>query len=68
MLPVNENFKRLREKSGMTQSEVGKRLLVSAGMINKIESGAETPSLHLCYKFTDLMGCPVESLFNENSE
>lgn len=67
MRPVNENFKRIREKIGLSPIGMAEKLDVSQSMVNKVEKGHVDPSLRMCYALADLANCSVPSLFERNS-
>lgn len=53
----------LREKSGLTQKELGERVRVSRQAINAIETGKFDPSIWLAYDLARLFDVSIESLF-----
>jgi len=55
--------KELREKSGLTQKELGERVGVSRQAINAIETGKFDPSVWLAYDLAKLFGLTIEEIF-----
>ena len=60
---MQNNVKKLREKRGLTQKELGSRLGVSRQAINAIETGKFDPSIWLAYDLARLFGVTIEELF-----
>ncbi|EZP77571.1 repressor protein YorfE [Parageobacillus genomosp. 1] len=52
-----------RNKQGMTQAELARKLGISASYLNRIEKGTKTPSLRLAIRIAHVLGVPVEKLF-----
>jgi len=60
---MRNRVKELREKIGLTQRELGERVLVSRQAINAIETGKFDPSIWLAYDLAKLFGVSMEALF-----
>ncbi len=60
---MRNRVKEFREKHGLTQKELGERVLVSRQAINAIETGKFDPSIWLAYDLAKLFGMSIESLF-----
>jgi len=60
---MHNGVKEHREKNGLTQKELGERVLVSRQAINAIETGKFDPSIWLAYDLAKLFGVSIESLF-----
>lgn len=62
-------LKEFREKTGLTQKEVGEKVGVSRQAINAIETGKFDPSIWLAYDLSKLFNIRIEELFDfERSE
>ena len=60
---MRNRVRELREGLGLTQKELGERVLVSRQAINAIETGKFDPSIWLAYDLAQLFGVSIESLF-----
>lgn len=60
---MENNVRRLREKIGLTQKELGEQVGVSRQAINAIETGKFDPSIWLAYDLANLFGTSIEALF-----
>ena len=60
---MRNRVKTYREELGLTQKELGERVLVSRQAINAIETGKFDPSIWLAYDLAKLFGVSIESLF-----
>jgi len=60
---VHNKVKEYREELGLTQKELGERVLVSRQAINAIETGKFDPSIWLAYDLAKLFGVSIEFLF-----
>ena len=56
--------KELREKSNLTQKELGEKVGVSRQAINAIETGKFDPSIWLAYDLAKYFGSNIEELFD----
>lgn len=57
-----KNCKAIRERLGISQSELADKVGVRPPMINFIESGTKIPSLALSLRIADVLGTTVDSL------
>lgn len=57
-------LKELREKSGLTQKDLGEKVGVSRQAINAIETGKFDPSIWLAYDLASYFGLNIEDLFD----
>ena len=60
---MRNRVKECREELGLTQKELGKRVLVSRQAINAIETEKFDPSIWLAHDLAELFGVSMESLF-----
>lgn len=56
--------KELREKSSLTQKELGEKVGVSRQAINAIETGKFDPSIWLAYDLAKYFGSNIEEIFD----
>lgn len=57
-----ENFKKYRKRSGMTQEEVAKFLMVTPQAVSKWETGNGTPDISLLVPIAELFGISTDNL------
>lgn len=58
-----KKMKALREAAGMTQMELGEKVLVGQTMIARVEAGVKEPSLSLLGRIAEALGVePAELL------
>ena len=60
---MHNRVRELREGLGLTQKELGERVLVSRQAINAIETGKFDPSIWLAYDLAKLFSVSIETLF-----
>ena len=60
---MQNRVREFREKLGLTQKELGERVLVSRQAINAIETGKFDPSIWLAYDLANLFHVSIEALF-----
>jgi len=60
---MRNRVREFREGLGLTQKELGERVLVSRQAVNAIETGKFDPSVWLAYDLAKLFGVSIESLF-----
>lgn len=60
---MRNRVREMREELGLTQKELGERVLVSRQAINAIETGKFDPSIWLAYDLAKLFGVSIEALF-----
>lgn len=61
-LNYGEAFKEQREKLGLSQSTVAKKINTSHQNVNRWESGKILPSIDFCVKLADLYGITLDEL------
>lgn len=55
----------MREKLGITQTELAERIQANQSTISKIEHGVKNPSAAVIYKIAKVFGCTVEYLMDD---
>ncbi len=63
-----ERLRELREKSGLSQNDIAKRLDVAAATISGYERGERTPSLSAILSFSYIYNCSVDYLLGKKQE
>ncbi len=64
---IGEKIKENREKLGISQRELGRRIEMSGQLISKIESGMATPSIDTINKIATLFDVQVSSFLEDNN-
>lgn len=59
-------LKDIREKNGLSQTELAAKAGVSTRHIAFIETGERKPSIDLAFKLADILGTSVEQIFLPN--
>ena len=62
MINYGEAFKEQREKLGLSQSMLAKKIKTSHQNISRWESGKILPSIDFCVKLADLYGISLDEL------
>lgn len=57
----------LRAERDWTQAELARRLDVSTNTVNAIENGKYNPSLPLVFRLIEVLGVPLETIFQQES-
>lgn len=57
-----KKMKQLREAAGMTQTELGEKVLVGQTMIARVEAGVKEPSLSLLVRIAEALGVETAEL------
>lgn len=57
----------LRAEHGWSQAELAERLGVSRQTVNAVETGKYDPSLPLAFKLGRVFGCPIETIFEDET-
>lgn len=65
---IGEKIKEKREKLGISQRELARRIEMSGQMISKIESGSSTPSIDTINKIAAILNVQVSALLDDNNE
>lgn len=58
-----KKIRMLREKAGLIQVELGKKVFVSQSMIDYVERGVKKPSAELLKRIADCLSVTVDELF-----
>ncbi len=61
-MSLAKNLTKAREKAGLTQAQLAKKLKKSRASISEYESGVHAPRLKLLVKIAQVTGTPVEEL------
>lgn len=64
-MSIGDNLKRLREKKGVSQTDLSKELNITRSMLCQIERGTKTLSLPLAKEITQVLNCGIDELFEE---
>ena len=60
---MKNRIRELREKSGLTQEQLGEMVGASRQAINAIETEKFEPSIWLAYDIAQVFGCAIEEVF-----
>ena len=60
---MNEKMRSARQAKGLSQGELSKLVGVSRQTVNMVESGEYNPTLGLCIKICEALGCTLNDLF-----
>lgn len=60
---MKNKIKELREKTGLTQEQLGALVGTSRQAINAIETEKFEPSIWLAYDISQVFGCTIEEVF-----
>lgn len=64
---VAESIKSCRERTGLSQDQVGERLEIGAEAVSRIERGISVPTLIRLAELADIFKCPIEDLLGSGS-
>lgn len=64
---VAESIKLCRERTGLTQDQVGELLDIGAEAVSRIERGVSVPTLTRLAELADIFRCPIEDLLGTSS-
>lgn len=67
ILNISENIQYLREKCGMTQTDLAKRLGISRSAVNAWEMSLSAPSLANVVEMTSIFGVSADYLLSLNN-
>jgi transcriptional regulator with XRE-family HTH domain len=56
---IGNRVRQARKNTGLTQAELGEKVELTQGMINKIETGLTGATLENLYKLAGVLNCPV---------
>ncbi len=62
------NIKVLRQKKGLTQSDIAEALCVSQGAVSQWENGIVYPSIEMLKKLAKVLGCTTDEILEEETE
>ncbi len=68
LIDIAQNIKKLREKNGMTQTELAYRLALSRNAVNSWEMGLSFPSLYNVVELSKIFHVSVDYLLGLKSE
>ena len=60
---IGENIRHYREKIGISQSELARRIGKTPGAISQYEAGVNVPRMPIVEKMADVLGCRVSDIF-----
>ena len=61
---MKNSIRQLRSERGWSQAALADKLGVSRQSINAIETGRYDPSLPLAFRIAQLLGLPIEQIFD----
>ncbi len=61
-MTVNENIKTMRERAGMSQAELSRKIDISQPFLNRIERGKKKPTLDMAIETAKVFGCTIDEL------
>ena len=67
LVSMDNRVRELRERSGLSQSDLGSSLGVSRQTINSIERGRYLPSLPLAFAIARFFDTAIEEIFDADS-
>lgn len=59
---LGQNFKRIREKKGMTQGDISRAVKLDRGYISSLENGKRNPTLSTIKKLADALKVSIDEL------
>jgi putative transcriptional regulator len=65
---MKTRIKELREKLGLTQEDLAKKVDVTRQTILYLEKGKYNPSLRLAYKISRVLNAKIEDIFSFDDE
>ena len=65
---LNRNLRLLRQANGLTQEQVASFLGVGRSAYSNYEDGLREPSINILEKFSNIMGCDLSMLFEEDEK
>ena len=67
-LSIGKKIKELRTEAGFNQSIIAEYLQVDQSLISKIENGEREASTDVLKKLSELFGCKVSAIVNEEDD
>jgi transcriptional regulator with XRE-family HTH domain len=64
---VAESIKAIRERTGLTQDQVGELLDIGAEAVSRLERGTSIPTLTRLAELAEIFKCPIEELLGNSS-
>jgi len=64
---LGERLKDLRVTAGLSLRELARQAGVSPSFVSQIENGKSQPSVATLYSFSQLLGVPIDELFNDKA-
>ncbi|AXK36095.1 XRE family transcriptional regulator [Streptomyces armeniacus] len=61
------NLRALRERAGITLSELARRSGIAKGTLSQLESGSGNPTIETVFSLSNALGVPVSSLLTEQA-
>ena len=61
-MTVNENIKTMRERAGVSQAELSRKIDISQPFLCKIERGKRKPTLDMAIETAKVLGCTIDEL------
>ncbi len=65
---IGSKIKELRERSGMTQTDLAEKIGVSKSMVSAYEKGIRNPSFKVLYQLCDIFQVPESLFFDEKGQ
>ncbi|GAB3477474.1 XRE family transcriptional regulator [Nocardiopsis coralliicola] len=62
------NLRALRERAGMSLSELGRTAGIAKGTLSQLESGSGNPTIETVFSLSNALGVPVSSLLTERGD
>ena len=62
------SIKEARERAGLTQAQVGKKLGITDSAVNQWEAGKAFPNTKRLIALAELYGCTIEDLIRKDEE
>ena len=67
-MTINERLKLLRKESGLTQTELAKKLKIGQTTIAAYENGTHDPQIFSLIAYADFFGCSVDYILGRESD
>lgn len=63
---IGENIRYYRERLGISQAELARRLGKTGSAVSQYEAGINVPRVQVVEKMADVLGCRVSDIFEPN--